>query len=65
MKTITIRIDPQGQVRLETTGYTGSACREASKALERALGVAESDQPTAEAHQAATSEESARQQNRG
>ena len=38
-KTITIIVAPDGKTKLETDGFTGSACREASKFLEDALGV--------------------------
>ena len=38
MKTIQLIIAPNGQVRLETKGYSGSACVEASRFLEAALG---------------------------
>ena len=48
MKTIEITISPNGESRLETTGFTGSECREASDFLERALGRVSSDRLTAE-----------------
>jgi hypothetical protein len=38
VKTIEITVDTQGQTRIETKGFTGSACREASKFVEQALG---------------------------
>ena len=62
MKTIQIIIDPSGELRLETKGFTGGSCREASKALEQALGIAESDRPTAELYQQAATQTQARQQ---
>ncbi|MEW4529415.1 DUF2997 domain-containing protein [Maioricimonas sp. JC845] len=42
---------PDGQARLETRGFAGSACRDASKFLESALGRQSSEQLTAEYHQ--------------
>ena len=39
MKTIEILISPEGKVKLETHGFTGSACREASRFLEDAIGI--------------------------
>lgn len=51
MKTIEILVSPQGQTTLTTKGFAGSSCREASRALEQALGLVESDQPTAELYQ--------------
>lgn len=52
MPTIEIVIDPQGNATLETKGYSGSSCRDASKFLEQALGTKTSDKPTAESYQA-------------
>ncbi len=46
MKTITILIDRTGQVSMQTHGYEGQACRDASKALERSLGIVLTDKPT-------------------
>ncbi len=60
MSTIQIIIDPQGQVRLETKGFTGASCREASKSLEQALGLIQSDRPTSEQYQQTVSQEAER-----
>jgi hypothetical protein len=38
-KTITIIVSPDGKTKIETDGYTGSSCREASRFLEDALGI--------------------------
>ena len=38
-KIITIIVAPDGKTKLETDGFTGSSCREASRFLEDALGV--------------------------
>ncbi|WP_164104194.1 DUF2997 domain-containing protein [Candidatus Laterigemmans baculatus] len=54
MKTIEIIVAPDGSSRLETKGFSGSECREASRLLEQAIGAKESDTPTAEMHQAAS-----------
>ncbi len=51
MKTIEITVSPAGETRVETKGYAGTACRDATKLLERALGVVASDTPTAEMYQ--------------
>jgi len=64
MKTIHLIIDPQGQVRLETKGFEGASCKEASKVLEQALGLVQSDQPTAELYQSVPNQQSL-QQNTG
>jgi hypothetical protein len=38
MKIIEITIDSKGQARVETKGFTGTECRDASRFLESALG---------------------------
>ena len=50
MKTIEITISPDGQSRVETKGFAGSDCREASKFIEQALGKQTGEQLTAEFH---------------
>ena len=52
IKQIEILVAPNGQTRVETKGFTGNECREASKFLEEALGQQTSEQLTAEFHQA-------------
>lgn len=51
MKTIEIIVDPAGETTLQTRGYAGSACREASRLLEQALGEVQADTPTPELYQ--------------
>ena len=51
MKTIEIIISPTGETTVETKGFTGPACREASRFLEGALGRRLSERPTAEFYQ--------------
>jgi hypothetical protein len=48
MKTIEVVVSPTGETKLQTRGFTGDSCREASAFLEAALGVKQSDLPTAE-----------------
>jgi hypothetical protein len=48
MRQFQILISPAGEVRLETHGFGDSSCRDASRALERALGLVLSDQPRTE-----------------
>jgi hypothetical protein len=38
--TITVLISPEGEIQLETTGFTGPVCETASRALIQALGLA-------------------------
>ncbi|WP_372715663.1 DUF2997 domain-containing protein [Novipirellula sp.] len=48
MKTIQITVAPTGETKVETQGFSGSGCREASQFLEAALGTRCSEKLTAE-----------------
>ncbi len=37
MKIIEVTVDPQGKTKVETKGFSGSECVDASRALEQAL----------------------------
>jgi hypothetical protein len=50
-KTIEITVDPRGQTKVETKGFTGGECREASRFVEQALGTRSAETLTAEFHQ--------------
>jgi hypothetical protein len=39
-KTIEITVSPEGAASIKTTGFTGGSCRDATRDLERALGLA-------------------------
>ncbi|MCM2371877.1 DUF2997 domain-containing protein [Aporhodopirellula aestuarii] len=54
MKTIEVIVSPDGSSRVETNGFTGSDCRQASEFLEHALGSRSSERLKAEFHQADT-----------
>ena len=56
-KIIEIIVSPTGETRLETKGFSGAECREASRFVEQALGVAAGEQMTAESHQSAGMEQ--------
>ena len=47
-KTIEIIVAPDGATRVETKGFAGGECREASKFLEGALGQSQHEQLTPE-----------------
>jgi hypothetical protein len=47
-RTIEIIVSPQGETKLETKGFSGSSCREASRLLELALGTKANEQLTPE-----------------
>ena len=49
-QTIEVTVSPKGETRIETKGFVGATCRDASKTLEAALGVRESEQLTSEFH---------------
>jgi hypothetical protein len=51
LKTIEILISPTGETTVQTKGFAGSSCRDASRAIEQALGLVQSDSPTAEMYQ--------------
>ena len=57
MKTIIVIVSPEGNARLETKGFAGAGCRDASRAIERALGSQTSEQLTPEFHQTASTEQ--------
>ena len=62
-KTIEILVAPDGRTTVQTKGFSGPECRQASESLERALGVRTSERLTAEFHEAQAAEQ-ARQQTR-
>ena len=48
IQTIEVIVSPTGESRIETKGFAGAACQEASRFLESALGAKTSEQLTAE-----------------
>ena len=38
-KTIQITVTPEGSVSIKTAGFTGSSCRDATRDMEKALGM--------------------------
>ncbi|MCC7420282.1 MAG: DUF2997 domain-containing protein [Planctomycetaceae bacterium] len=53
MKTIEVVVSPKGETRLETRGFNGAECREASSFLEKALGARTAERLTDEFYQTA------------
>lgn len=53
MKTIEIIVSPKGDTQLQTKGFQGRSCQDASRFLEQALGAKVSDSLTAEYYQQA------------
>lgn len=60
---IEIIVSPQGNPSVQTLGYVGPSCREASRFIEEALGKQASERLTAEFHQAAPLRQDQRLQN--
>lgn len=50
---IEIIVSPKGETTVQTKGFAGASCRDASKFIEQALGCRTSEQLTAEFHQVA------------
>ena len=48
MKTIEITISPAGQTSVETKGFSGAECRQASEFIETALGQRTGERLTSE-----------------
>jgi len=47
MKTIEILVSPAGATKIQTHGFTGASCQEASRFLEQALGARLAEERTA------------------
>ena len=60
-KIIEIIVSPKGDTKLETKGFAGSACQEASRFVEEALGKRQSEQLTGEFYASQSVRQNARQ----
>jgi hypothetical protein len=61
MRTIEITVDTKGQSKVETRGFTGGECREASKFIEQALGQRIDEKLTAEFYEGQTTDQRLKQ----
>ena len=61
MKIIEITIARNGQSTVETKGFTGTECRDASRFIEQAIGQQTNEILKAEFHQAANSQQQIQQ----
>jgi hypothetical protein len=52
---IEVIVSPSGETKIETRGFAGASCRDASRFVEEALGQRVSEQVTSEFHAAPTS----------
>lgn len=50
---IEVIVSPHGETHVETKGFTGAACQQASRFIEQALGNRQSETLTSEFYQAA------------
>ena len=62
-KTIEITVTPEGATSIKTSGFTGGSCKDATRELERALGVAGRESLLPEYYQRAKTGEQIRQGN--
>ena len=61
MKTIEITVAPSGQAKVETKGFSGAQCRDASRFIESALGQSVQEQLKPEFHAGTGTEQQLRQ----
>ena len=52
-RTIEITVSPTGELHIEAIGFKGSGCKDATKALELALGTVQDSKHKPEFHQQA------------
>lgn len=62
MKTIEIIVAPDGKTTVQTRGFVGSSCQDASRSIEQALGKLTREERTAEFYQTQPVEQSQEQQ---
>jgi hypothetical protein len=58
---IEVTVSPKGDTTIQTKGFVGGDCLQASKFLEQALGVVASESKTGEFYQAAAAEQQVEQ----
>ncbi len=61
MKTIEITVGPKGETIVQTKGFAGGECREASRHVEQALGRPTAETLTAEFYQQQAARQDLRQ----
>jgi len=62
-KTIEITVSPEGATSIKTSGFTGGSCRDVTRDLEKALGVAGRDSLLPEYFQQASTGDQIQQRN--
>jgi hypothetical protein len=61
MKLIEVTVSPAGETTVQTKGFTGAECRDASRFVERALGARTAEALTQEFYQAQEARQDLRQ----
>jgi hypothetical protein len=56
-RVIEVTVSPQGQTTIQTKGYSGGECVQASKFLEEALGIPSTEHRTTEFYQSEAQEQ--------
>ena len=64
-KIIEVVVAPEGSSKIETKGFRGASCQDASRFIEQALGQRVEERFTAEFHQVEANRQSCEQQNLG
>lgn len=62
-RTIEITVSSNGEIQVETRGFSGSECQEASKSIEEALGRRSGERLTIEFYQTVQKTQSERTRN--
>ena len=60
---IEIIVSPKGETQVQTKGFAGSSCRDASRFIEQALGQRTGEQLTGEFHQGESIRQANQQRN--
>ena len=60
-RVIEVVVSPQGEATVQTRGYAGGACLQASQFLEQALGVVAADRKTAEFYEPVVTQQNLQQ----
>jgi hypothetical protein len=61
-RVIEVTVSAKGETTIQTRGFSGGECLQASKFLEQALGISTADRKTPEFFQGATTEQHVQQQ---
>lgn len=56
-KVIQVTVTPKGETKIETTGFSGSSCQDATRELEKALGATAGETLTGEYYAAANEQQ--------